>query len=110
MRFIQSISMLFYLMGRRLLRFVVKVHVLPENTDNLGIDPDKPVCYVMETHSVSNLMVLDMQTKRLGLPRPRAELGEGELAEWRSVYSLIPRKGTSAFARVLREDSKKLRQ
>ncbi|MGM0563734.1 MAG: glycerol-3-phosphate 1-O-acyltransferase PlsB [Pseudomonadota bacterium] len=110
MRFIQSISMLFYLMGRRLLRLVVKVHVLPENTDNLGIDPDKPVCYVMETHSVSNLMVLDMQTKRLGLPRPRAELGEGELAEWRSVYSLIPRKGTSAFARVLREDSKKLRQ
>ena len=110
MRAFQSFSMLFYLLFRRLLNSVIRVNVLPESLNHLGIDPEKPVCYVMETHSISNLMVLDIQTKVLGLPRPRAVLGEGPLSQWRSVYSLIPRRGPNAFVRSLRSDPKKLRE
>lgn len=109
MRAFNQLFSIFYVMLRRLLQLWVKTTVLPENLSALGIDPNKPICYVMETRSASNLMVLELECKRLGLPSPRAVLGAEDLRKWRSVYSLIPRKGQFAFARNLRPDSEKLK-
>lgn len=105
----KQLSSLFYLLGRRLLALWVKSKILPENTQALEINPDKPVCYVLETRSASNLMLLDLKCRELGLPGPRRVLGKEELREWRSVYSLIPRKGALAKGRHLREDTGKLK-
>ena len=91
-----------------LLRLFVRTTVLPDDLTKLGIDPHKPICYIMETPSSSNLAVLDKECMRLGLPSPRGGLGEGPLKQWRSVYSLIPRKGQWAKDRVIRPGSEKL--
>ena len=105
----KQLSSLFYLLGRRLLALWVKSKVLPENTQALEINPDKPVCYVLETRSASNLMLLDLKCRELGLPSPRRTLGAEELHGWRSVYSLIPRKGALSKGRNLRGDTGKLK-
>lgn len=105
----RQLSFLFYVLGRRLLALWVKSKVLPENIQALGINPDKPVCYVLETRSASNLMLLDLKCRELGLPSPRRVLGSEELKGWRSVYSLIPRRGALAKGRRLRDDTGKLK-
>lgn len=105
----KQLSALFYQLGRRLLGLWVKSKVLPESTQALEINPDKPVCYVLETRSASNLMLLDLKCRELGLPSPRRVLGKAELRRWRSVYSLIPRKGALAKGAYLRDDTGKLK-
>jgi len=105
----KQLSSLYYLLGRRLLALWVKSKVLPENTSALEINPDKPVCYVLETRSASNLMLLDLKCRELGLPSPRRVLGTEELRSWRSVYSLIPRKGALGKGQSSRDDTGKLK-
>lgn len=109
MSIFKPFSVLFYLLSRSILGAWIKTKVLPENLEALGINPDKPVCYVLETRSVSNLIALELKCKELGLPSPRAVLGREELKHWRSIYSLIPRKRGFVRGRLLREDTGKLK-
>lgn len=106
----KPISLLFYLLSRFVLSGWIKTKVLPDNTEALGIDADKPVCYVLETRSVSNLIALELTCRRLGLPNPRGILGEEDLRQWRSVYSLIPRKRNFMQGRILRNETGKLKK
>ena len=59
---------------RRLLYLWVKPAVLPEQLGTLGLDPARPVCYVLDERYLSNLLVLIEETRRAGLPPPRAGL------------------------------------
>src|SRR4051794_37325012 len=50
----------------------VKTKVVPQSPKTeLGLKPGVPVCYVMNTNSLSDLMVLDETAHRAGLPLPR---------------------------------------
>lgn len=63
------LSNFFLLIARKLLYVFVRTTVLPEDLRQLGIDPAKPVCYVLQTRFLSNLLVLETETRKSGLPR-----------------------------------------
>ena len=62
--------------------------VPPENIfQELGIDPSRPVCYVLKSNSIFDFLVMDIFCARNRLPRPTAgveHLGEGKDAS--SIY------------------------
>jgi glycerol-3-phosphate O-acyltransferase len=57
---------------RRLIFLWVRTKLQPQRPrEELGLKPGASVCYMMNTNSLSDLMVLDETCKREGLPRPR---------------------------------------
>jgi glycerol-3-phosphate O-acyltransferase len=74
---------------RRLLYLVIRTQVTPERPEALGIDPRKPVCYVLEDRHLSSLLVLAEETARLGLPSPLEPLGSEFAGVDRAVFSVI---------------------
>jgi glycerol-3-phosphate O-acyltransferase len=67
-------------LARWLLHAWVRTEVLPAPGE-IGIDPAKPVCYVIQDRRLSNVLVLEEETRRAGLPsasRP-LELGRTRL-------------------------------
>ena len=59
-------------LARKLLFFWTKATVLPASLQELGIDIDKPILYMIEEEGFANLMLLDKYTRENGLPRPVA--------------------------------------
>jgi glycerol-3-phosphate O-acyltransferase len=74
---------------RRLLYFVIRTQVIPERAEALGLDPAKPVCYVLEDRHFSSLLVLVEETARLGLPSPLAPPRGAFESVDRAVFSVI---------------------
>lgn len=65
-------------------RLLVRSKVIPKDPcQDLDIDPDKPIIYVLKTESVTDLLALERLTKSLSLPAPTDELKLGD--------SVIPR-------------------
>ena len=56
---------------RWLLHLWVRSNVLPENLDELGIDRDKPLVYVLDTYALTSLLIVDQICRDLEWPRPR---------------------------------------
>jgi len=78
---------------RRLLYLWVKPAVLPDKPEALGLDPARPACYVLDERYLSNLLVLMEETRRAGLPPPRAPLALGALKSRRSFFFIArPRR------------------
>jgi len=93
---------------RRLLTAWVKTSIVPAAIDTLGLAPDKPVFYIIETRSLSNLLVLEQECIRLGLPRPSEALVCNTLHLPRSVAALRrrprkiwPSRAASAYSATL---------
>ena len=61
-------------MARRVLFSWVRTTVFPERLEQLGLDPAKPVCYVLQDHHLSNLLVLFQESQLAGLPSAEAPL------------------------------------
>jgi glycerol-3-phosphate O-acyltransferase len=59
-------------LARRVLYFWVRTKVFPEQAKDFGFDPSKPVCYVLQDHHLSNLLVLFQETQLAGLPSAEA--------------------------------------
>lgn len=74
---------------RRLLYVVVRTQVNPESLDALGIDPRKPLCYVLEDRHLSSLLVLAEETVRRGLPAPLEPIQPAFAGIDRAVFSVI---------------------
>ena len=55
-------------LARRALYFWIRTSVFPEDVRALGIDPGKPVCYVLQDRHLSNRLVLFAETEHLDLP------------------------------------------
>ncbi|MFZ5722532.1 MAG: glycerol-3-phosphate 1-O-acyltransferase PlsB [Pseudomonadota bacterium] len=64
---------LFFL--RKLLFIWVRTHRLPQDFSTLGIDPQRPVVYALQDKSFSNLLVVEHECLKLGLPRPTRPSG-----------------------------------
>ena len=84
---------------RRLLYLWVRPSVLPEKPAELGLDPARPVCYVLDERYLSNLLVLIAETRRAGLPRPRAPLAPGLLKAKRAFFFLERARRLAATAK-----------
>lgn len=86
-------------LARRLLYAWVRTRVFPERIADLGLDPARPVCYVLHGRHLSNLLVLIEEARRAGLPRPRAPLRAGAFAARRSFFFLERAQRFGASAR-----------
>ncbi len=76
------------LLSRKLLYVWVRTQTLPQDLSTLNLDPNKPVCYVLQTRQLSNLLVLETETQRLGLPRALSRLKSLDVREDRSFFFL----------------------
>ena len=74
---------------RRLLYLVVRTRVTPEEVGALGVDPQKPLCYVLQDRHLSSLLVLEEEVRRLGLPSALAGIGAGFPGRDRALFSVI---------------------
>ena len=54
---------------RWVLHLWVKAKILPEPFDDLVIDRDKPICFVIDSYSLTTLLILDKACEDRGLPR-----------------------------------------
>lgn len=66
----------------------VRTKVLPEGARPEGLDPDRPVCYVMERSGLADLLVLEQVCIDNGLPQPTAGLRVSTLDEPLAVFAL----------------------
>jgi len=83
--------------GRKLLYLWAKVDVVPTSIEQLKLDPDKPVIYVLESRAWSSLLVLEHECAELGLTSPLLRLPTPELRNWHSVYTIAPRQPFKAW-------------
>jgi glycerol-3-phosphate O-acyltransferase len=86
-------------LARKLLYAWVRPQVFPPDVAELGLDPAKPVCYVMQDRRYSNILVLLEQTERAGLPPARAPLKAGTVTAKRSFFFLTRAQAFTAPAR-----------
>ncbi len=57
---------------RRILHWWVRSTVVPEDLSELGIDPERPVFYVLDTYALTSLLIVEQICIRLGWPLPSA--------------------------------------
>ena len=86
-------------LARRVLYFWVRPTVFPENPQELGLDPAKPVCYVLQDHHLSNLLVLFKESRSAGLPPAIAPLRIGSKLFPHAAFFLNRKHSLSATAR-----------
>ncbi len=89
----------FIRLARRLLYLWVRTSVFPENPSELGLDPAKPVCYVLQDRHLSNLLVLFEESRRTGLPRAEATITLGRQVLPRSFFFLNRDRSLAGRAR-----------
>jgi glycerol-3-phosphate O-acyltransferase len=77
----------------------VRTSVFPENPSELGLDPAKPVCYVLQDRHLSNLLVLFEESRRTGLPRAEATITLGRQVLPRSFFFLNRDRSLAGRAR-----------
>src|SRR3569833_1379723 len=77
---------------RRLLALWVRYKVRPDEAVSHVRDRDKPVCYVLENSSITDLAVLQDACVKLRLPRPQKRLLHG-LKDLRTYFYLTRPRG-----------------
>lgn len=87
------------LLARRLLYAWIRTRIYPDKLADLGLDPDRPVCYVLQDHRLTNVLVLIEETRRAGLPRANELLTMGPVAAVHSFFSLNRIQSLGASAR-----------
>ena len=78
---------------RKLLSILVRPTVQNNSATALGIDPDKPVCYVLRHRSLSDILILENECRKAGLPRPYALVEPGATEGDRSHFFLTRQEG-----------------
>ncbi|MCX4196940.1 hypothetical protein OMR07_16325 [Methylobacterium organophilum] len=75
---------------RRVLYTWVRSETINQSAFTLKLDRSKPVFYVLQQPSLSDLAVLDVECSKAGLPRPVADVAVGELVEPAAFFFLNP--------------------
>ncbi len=95
--------------ARKVLYLVVRAETAPTNIETVNISPEVPIIYVLEARDWSNLLVLEAECVRLGLPAPINRIPEANLSAWHSVYSVAPRQPFKAWLQKKPKRSRMLR-
>ncbi len=95
---------------RWLLHLWVRSNVLPEHLDELGIDPDRPIVYVLDTYALTSLLIVDKICRDLDWPRPRKTMFIGDTVLKRRFASNRRYKGAFIRRPEMRRHSPVLRQ
>jgi len=78
---------------RRLLYLWVRSETINQSAFTLKLDRSKPVLYVLQQPSLSDLAVLDRECTKAGLPRPVVPVAVGDLIEPAAFFYLNPEPG-----------------
>ncbi|MCG2579337.1 MAG: glycerol-3-phosphate 1-O-acyltransferase PlsB [Marinobacter sp.] len=74
MRILQALRSLILTFFRKILFLWVRTDVSGNSREALGLDPDKPVCYVLQYSSMSSRLVLEQEVLRGDLPGAEVSL------------------------------------
>jgi len=75
---------------RRLLYLWVRSETINQSSFNLNLDRSKPVFYVLQSPSMSDLAVVDRECTKANLPRPVLPVAVGGLLEPAAFFYLTP--------------------
>ncbi|MBP7079628.1 MAG: glycerol-3-phosphate 1-O-acyltransferase PlsB [Rhodocyclaceae bacterium] len=78
---------------RRLLYVWTRTQVFPETALELKLQPDLPVCYILQHRHISNLLVLDHECRQFGLPPALGPMVTRQMRSRRSFFFLAQRPG-----------------
>jgi glycerol-3-phosphate O-acyltransferase len=93
-----NFSSLLFTLLRKILFLWVRTEVRGADNETLNLDPEKPVCYVLQYRSLSARLVLEQVCLKSSLPSSQAPLLVGEHKVRRSVFFLYEPQG-NAFKR-----------
>ncbi len=94
-----GLDRLFFLLIRAFMRLCTRIRALPGDPEELQLDPDKPVVYVLRDRSVADAAVADQAARRLGLSAPKASLTLGKQHLSRSYFHVYKREMSVARQR-----------
>ena len=83
-----GLDRLLRLITRSLMYLWVRVQVSPNDLELLGIDPNRPICYVLQNRLLSSVLVLEAEMSHLGMPRPLSSMRRFGLREKHSLICL----------------------
>jgi len=75
---------------RRLLYLWVRSETINQSSFTLNLDRSRPVFYVLQLPSLSDLAVVDTECRKAGLPRPILPVAVGNLLEPAAFFYLTP--------------------
>ncbi|SFP42080.1 glycerol-3-phosphate 1-O-acyltransferase PlsB [Pseudomonas borbori] len=75
---------------RRLLYLWVRSETINQSAFSLKLDRSKPLFYVLQLPSLSDLAVVDTECRKAGLPRPVLPVALGEVLEPAAFFYLTP--------------------
>jgi glycerol-3-phosphate O-acyltransferase len=79
---------------QKLLYLWVRSKSQPGNLpEELGLVPTKPVCYVLRSRSITDLLVLDYHCRQHGLPRPQQSFSDQRSPEKSASYIYLVKPG-----------------
>ena len=75
---------------RRLLYLWVRSETINQSSFTLNLDRSRPVFYVLQNPSLTDLAVVDTECSKAGLPRPVLPVSVGNLLEPAAFFYLTP--------------------
>jgi glycerol-3-phosphate O-acyltransferase len=97
-------------MLRSILHLWVKAKTLPQPFEDLDLNLDLPVCYVIDSYALSSLLILDRSCEQLNLPRPLWPMETPAETEPRSYLALRRKKGLIVRRTEVRSHSETLKR
>jgi glycerol-3-phosphate O-acyltransferase len=91
--FFARLKLLWFQALRSILHLWVKPRILPQPFEDLELDRGKPLCFVIDSYALSDLLILDRACEKLELPQPLWPLKLKSGTEPRSYLALRRRKG-----------------
>jgi len=95
-----GLDRVFFALVRLFLSWCTRISLLPEDMSTLGLDPEKPILYVLRDSSLADLLLLDKETRRLHLPSPLTPLPMDSTPLRRSHCYVFRRKHLFSRQRV----------
>jgi glycerol-3-phosphate O-acyltransferase len=108
--FFAKLKLKWFLMLRSILHLWVKAKTLPQPFEDLDLNLDLPVCYVIDSYALSSLLILDRSCEQLNLPRPLWPMETPAGTEPRSYLALRRKKGLIVRRTEVRSHSETLKR
>jgi hypothetical protein len=108
--FLASLKLRWYRLLEAILHIWVRTRVLPDPLSDLGIDPGRPVCYMLDSYALSSLLILERCCRENGLPQPLMPLALTQGSENRAYGVLRRKKGMIIRRTEVRSHSETLKR
>ena len=108
--FLTRLKLAWFQLLRSILHLWVRANVLPKPFSDLKLDLEKPICFIIDSYSLVNLLILDKACEDLGLPRPLWPMHTTAGDESRSYLALRRKKGLFIRRTEVRSHSETLQR